>query len=87
MEYLMKEPDQFKVSALTLQYIDKLDNSSSSIFSSFLPDEKIILIFKAYFQAINVKIKLNSDEEFWIECCNYFKDKNIRKYMFITKVK
>ena len=86
MDDLMKEPDQFKMSASSIQSIEKLDSSSALFNDSSLPDERIIFLFRAYFQLVNVKIRFNSNSDFWMECCNYFKDKNIRKYIIITKV-
>lgn len=85
MDDLMKEPDEFKISNTTKNTLDSYDDSFlRTTLSEKLPEQKIMILFRCFFQAINMNIKKSSEIDFWTDCCNFFKDKNIRKYIIIT---
>ena len=85
MDDLMKEPEQFSISNSTKMALENIDKISLSEFETKnLTDNRISVLYKAFFQAINKKIGISS-EEFLINCCNYFKDKNIRIHYYYIR--
>lgn len=85
MDDLMKEPEQFSISISTKTALENIEKISPIEFETKnLSDNRILILYKAYFQAINQKIGSKS-QEFLTDCSNYFKDKNIRIHYYYIR--
>lgn len=86
MEDLLKEPGEFSISASTKLALESIEKMNSiELESEKLPENRVLTLYHAYFQSINMRINKSSNLEFWNECCNYFKVKSIRIHYYYIR--
>jgi hypothetical protein len=86
MDDLMKEPEQFSISSTTKLTLEGIENLNLiELDSENLPENRVLILYQAFFQAIKLRINKGSNQEFWKECCNYFRVKSIRIHYYYIR--
>ncbi len=86
MDDLMKEAEQFSISPSTKLTLERIENMNSiELDSENLPENRVLILYQAFFQAIKISIDKGSNQEFWKECCNYFRVKSIRIHYYYIR--